>query len=282
MSRKKDHGPNTPKTAGATNGIPPGDLRDALSEPASGAPKGPITDTMLKPLIKRFYKIVTVGEGPNFPILLDGRAVKTPKKRALKLPTRVLADAVAVEWAAQDKDINPSAMPLTRFANTAIDAVNECMEEVAADIVAYAGSDLLCYRALAPQDLAAQQATHWDPVIAWARAALDARLTVVTGVMPVEQPQHALSAMAAALHPHDAFRLTAQHVMTTLTGSALLTLAHVHGHLSAEDAWTAAHVDEDYQIALWGTDFEAEHRRTRRHAEFLAACALLRSLAVSR
>ena len=295
MSRKNDHPPGTENNGGSGSAKPSSDLRDGVSEPASqgynepasqpvsapasGAPKGPITDTMLRPLLKRFYKIVTIGEGPNFPILLDGRAVKTPKKRALTLPTRALAAAVAAEWAAQDKNINPSAMPLTRFANTAIDGVSDSLAAVAADIVAFAGSDLLCYRAEGPQDLAATQATRWDPVIAWARVKLGARFTVVTGIMPVEQPQHALAAIAAALQPHDAFQLTAQHVMTTLTGSALLMLAHVHGHLTAEDAWAAAHVDEDYQIALWGTDQEAEHRRSRRHAEFLAACAMLSALA---
>lgn len=295
MSRKKDDQPGTESDGGSGRAKPSSDLCDGVSEPASqglnepasqplsapasGAPKGPITDTMLRPLLKRFYKIVTVGEGPNFPILLDGRAVKTPKKRALALPTRALAEAVAAEWAAQDNTINPSAMPLTRFANTAIDAVSDSLAEVAADIVAYAGSDLLCYRAEAPQDLAALQAARWDPIIAWAREKLGARFTVVSGVMPVEQPASALSAIAAALQPHDAFPLTAQHVMTTLTGSTLLGLAHVHGRLTAEDAWAAAHVDEDYQIALWGTDQEAEHRRTRRHAEFRAACMMLSALA---
>lgn len=256
-------------TAAGNGGNEPGDA------PASGAPKGPITDTMLKPMLKRFYTSVTVGDGAFFQILLDGRAVKTPAKRALMLPTRALAEAIAGEWTAQDKLINPATMPLTRFANTAIDAVSETLDEVAADIVAYAGRDLLCYRAEAPSDLVCAQAAKWDPVIAWADKSLQARLRVVPGIMPVDQPSAALKAVAAALQPHDAFRLTALHVMTTLTGSALLGVAHARGVISADDAWAAAHVDEDYQIALWGEDYEASDRRHRRTTEFFAACRML-------
>ncbi len=51
--------------------------------------------------------------------------------------------------------------------------------------------------------------------------------------------------------------LTGLHVMTTLTGSALLALAHAKGRLSAEQAWAAAHIDEDWQIRQWGVDVEA-------------------------
>jgi chaperone required for assembly of F1-ATPase len=255
----------SPKSTNGSNDAPP----------ASGAPKGPITDTMAKPLIKRFYKIAGVSDKAPFQIQLDGRGVKTPAKRALALPTRAAAEAVAVEWAAQVDVINPASMPLTRFSNTAIDAVSQSLDEVAADIVAYAGRDLLCYRAASPPDLVARQAALWDPVVIWARETMGANFAVVTGVMPVDQTPAALDTVAQELLPHDPFRLTALHVMTTLTGSALLTLAHARGFLTAEQAWAAAHADEDYQIALWGEDFEATHRRAHRTAEFNAACRFL-------
>ena len=245
---------------------------------ASGAPKGPITDTMAKPLAKRFYTSATVGEGAFFQILLDGRVVKTPSKRALFLPTKPLAQAIADEWAAQGELIQPGTMPLTRFANTAIDAVSESLDEVAADIVAYAASDLVCYRAENQDDLANLQAKHWDPVIGWAREALRAHFKVTQGVTPVEQPSPALFAVSAALEPHEAFRLTGLHVLTTLTGSALIALAHGRGFLSIADAWAAAHVDEDYQIKLWGPDGEAAQRRSARFQDFDAASRLLNYL----
>lgn len=250
-------------------------IRDELSTPASGAPKGPITDTMQKPLAKRFYKSASVSSSAPFQVLLDGRAVKTPAKQPLVLPTEAAARAVADEWNAQGETINPATMPLTRFANTAIDAVAGTADAVAADIAAYAGRDLLCYRADAPAELAHAQAEKWDPVLDWAAKSCDARFAVATGIMPVDQPESALTAIASAVEPHDPFRLTALHVMTTLTGSALLALAHAAGAISADDAWSAAHVDEDYQIARWGTDEEAAARREARRAEFQAASKLL-------
>lgn len=250
----------------------------------AGSGQGPagslknITDSLAKPLPKRFYKEVSVGTGAFFQVLLDGRPVKTPGKKALMLPSRGLADLVAAEWAAQDTHVDPSTMPLTRFSNTAIDAVSAALEEVAADIVAYAGRDLLCYRAGEQPQLAAKQAALWDPVLVWAREALGARFDIAEGVMPIDQPTTTLKAIARALEPHDPYRLTALHVMTTLTGSAILAVAHARGALDAGAAWAAANVDEDYQTGMWGEDYEASVKRGQRKAEFDAASRYLTAL----
>jgi chaperone required for assembly of F1-ATPase len=199
----------------------------------------------------------------------------------LALPTRALAEAVAAEWEAQGERIDPATMPLTRLANSTIDGVIARQAEVRAEIVKYAGSDLLCYRAEGPEELIRRQAETWDPVLAWARAALGADFNVSQGVMPAAQPDAATEAVARARQPHGPFALAAIHVMTTLMGSALLALAHAHGHLSAEAAWVAAHVDEDWQISQWGEDAEAKARRDRRWAEMQAASRLLELLALS-
>lgn len=252
-----------------TNGNGTGDAKGGVKK---------ISDSLAKPLPKRFYKDVSVGEGAFFQVLLDGRPIKTPGKKALMLPTRALADLVAAEWAAQRAQIDPGTMPLTRFSNTAIDAVSAALDEVAADIVAYAGRDLLCYRAGDQPQLAERQAALWNPVLGWAREALGARFDVAEGVMPIDQPATTLKAIARALEPHDPYRLTALHVMTTLTGSAILALAHARGALDAETAWAAAHADEDYQIAMWGEDYEASVKRSQRKAEFDAASQYLAAL----
>lgn len=251
---------------------------DDIVRPASGAPRGRIADSMTKPLVKRFYKTATTDKAHGFRVLLDGRAVKTPAKRLLTLPTEALAAGVAAEWEAQGERIDPATMPFTRFANTAIDSVADALDAVAADIAAYASSDLLCYRAEGPAELAAAQSERWDPILAWARQSLGAQFRLAIGVMPVAQSPDALARVAAALHPYDAFRLTALHVITTLTGSALLALAHARGRLSLDDAWLAAHVDENYQLAHWGDDFEAAERRKARRAEFEAASRFLGAL----
>jgi chaperone required for assembly of F1-ATPase len=241
-----------------------------------------------RPLPRRFYKSVTVdarhraGDASStrrsdegFGILLDGKTVRTPAKAVLAVPTRTLAEAIVAEWAAQHERIDPAAMPLTRLVNSAIDGVRGREAEVRADIAKYAASDLLCYRASEPEMLARRQAELWDPVLAWSRDALGAAFVVADGVMPVAQAQAARAALERALAGYDAFAVAALHVMTTLTGSALLALAHARGRLGVEEAWAAAHVDEDWQIGTWGEDAEAAARRQRRWAEMQAASQML-------
>jgi chaperone required for assembly of F1-ATPase len=151
--------------------------------------------------------------------------------------------------------------------------------DVAADILSFSGRDLVCYRAEAPAELVAKQSAAWEPVLLWLEAELGARLIVTAGIMPVDQPPESLAALQKALTQFDAFSISALHVMTTLTGSAALVLAHAHGRLSVDECWTAAHVDEDFQIAKWGLDAEAGARREARRAEMAAAAEFLRLIA---
>ena len=227
-------------------------------------------------LPKRFYKDVSVAdEGGRAAILLDGRPVRTPGKAPLAVPSAALAEAIADEWRAQGKEIDPQTMPLTKLANSAIDGVVGKEGPVIDDILAHAGSDLLCYRASGPEGLLALQAEHWDPVLAWAAGALAAPLSLAEGVMHVAQPDASIAALRGEIEGLDAFRLAALHVMTTLTGSALLPLAVVRHQLTPEEAWAAAHVDEDWQIGQWGEDAEAAVRRENRKRDFNAAARLL-------
>lgn len=232
-------------------------------------------------LPRRFYAEVSVeaqgtAQGAAFLVLLDGRELRTPARNPLALPSRGLAEAVAGEWAAQGERIDPSTMPMTRLVNTALDGVAREVGAVRADIVRYAGSDLVCYQAGEPQRLVEAQGALWDPVLAWAGEALGARLRLAEGVMFVEQPEAALERVRAAVAAVPApFGVAALHVATTLTGSALIALALAHGRLTTIEAWRAAHVDEDVQMALWGEDAEAMERRARRLADFEAAARLL-------
>ncbi len=235
----------------------------------------------VKALPRRFYSAVTVGpagNGAGAVILLDARPVRTPGKRELALPTVALAQALAAEWAAQATVIDPTSMPLTRLANTAIDGVAGRMPEVAADVATYAGSDMLCYRAEFPEGLVQRQGLLWGPVLAWAKERFGAEFATGVGIAHVTQPPAIADRLAAAIAPLDAFRLTALHVMTTLMGSAVLGLAVLEGRLGAEAAWDAAHVDEDWQIAEWGADAEAVQRRQRRWHEMQSAAEMLQLL----
>jgi chaperone required for assembly of F1-ATPase len=227
-------------------------------------------------LPKRFYKTVAVeDQGAGLALLLDGKTVRTPGKAPLVLPTRALAEAVAEEWRAQGERIDPATMPLTKLANSAVDGASGREQAVIEDIMAYAGSDLLCYRADAPRGLIEAQRKHWDPILAWAKSTLGAPLTLGEGIVHIAQPQASLDRLKDRLLGRDAFSLAALHMMTALSGSALLALAVAEARMTAEEAWQAAHVDEDWQIGQWGEDAEAAARRAAHRRDFAAAARLL-------
>jgi chaperone required for assembly of F1-ATPase len=227
-------------------------------------------------LPKRFYQRVDVAdEDGGFALLLDGKPVRTPGKKQLLLPSRALADAVAGEWRAQKERIDPATMPLTKLANSAIDGVSGREDDVIGDILNYARSDLLCYRANGPHGLIEAQQALWDPVLAWAASALEAPFVVAEGIVHVAQPGASIDRVRAALEGRDPFGLAALHVMTGLTCSALLALAVALGRMTPDEAWKAAHVDEDWQIAQWGEDAEAASRRRARRRDFDAAAHAL-------
>jgi chaperone required for assembly of F1-ATPase len=235
-------------------------------------------EAMRPSLRKRFYEKAGVQEsGDGFRLVLDSRPANTPARRPLSLPTRALAEAVAAEWSGQGAEIDPATMPVTRLANTVIDAVAERRSEVVDDLVKFAGSDLVCYRAGEPARLVAEQDRAWNPVLDFAREDLGASFVLAEGVIHQAQPPESLAAIRRAIEAvHSPFRLAALHVMTTLTGSVLIALAHAAGRLDADEAWSAAHVDEFHQESVWGRDEEAHRRRERRRAEFDAASTVHR------
>lgn len=207
---------------------------------------------------KRFWKNAEpVPEGAGWAVRLDGRAVKTPAKAALVVPTRAMAQAIAVEWDAQQAEVRPDTMPVTRAANSAIDKVSVQFDEVAALIAAYGASDLLCYRADGPAGLVARQAKAWDPLLEWASATLAAPLVVTSGVVPVDQPPASLGQLADHVRRFDPFGLTALHDLVALTGSLVIGLALARGKVSVDAGWAASRIDETWQAEHWGVDEDA-------------------------
>lgn len=217
-------------------------------------------------------------EEGGFTLRLDGMRAMTPGKKPLAVPDPALAEAIAAEWRAQADTIEPGSMPVTRLANTAIDGVAFRLADVREEICAYAGSDLLCYRAAEPEALAARQNEAWNPVIAWAEQRFGVRFALAEGMVHVAQPDAAMAALAAELRLYDdPFRLAGLHLATTLSGSAILALALAEGAIDVEAAWRAAHVDEDWNVDRWGVDAEAADRRARRYTDFRAAALALTS-----
>jgi chaperone required for assembly of F1-ATPase len=254
--------------------------------PVPGEPIDPVAMArrdQKKALPKRFYKEATAeARDGSFAILLDGRPVKTPAKNALALPTLAAAEAVAAEWQAQGEYIDPQDMPLTRLVHSALDGVAGEKAACVEDVVKYAGSDLVCYRAAEPDALVKAQAEVWDPYLTFAREKFGARFICAEGIIFAAQPEPSCQAVHEAVQAiakpktTGAFALASLNVMTSLTGSALIALGVVHGAFDTETAWRAAHVDEDFQMKIWGHDEEALQRRARRWIEMEAATKLFR------
>jgi chaperone required for assembly of F1-ATPase len=260
------------------------DIFEDIFEQPTHDPTETARRAMRPALRARFYQSAQVGEGPEgFTVLLDGGPVRTPARRLLAAPVQPLAEALATEWNAQDKVVDPATMPLTRLANSIIDGVAAAPEPVAAEIEKYLGTDMLFYRAADPEGLVARQGEHWDPVLHWAHQSLGARFVLTEGVVHASQPREAIAAAMRAVpregrEAKELWRLAALNVATSLTGSALLALALAAGQLTINEAWTAAHVDEDWNMQFWGRDELALDRRAFRFAEMQAAATVLAAL----
>lgn len=221
---------------------------------------------------KRFWKAVGVVEvDDGFAVELDGRRIKTPAKAPLVVPTRAMAEAVAAEWSAQDDEIDPLSMPVTRSANAAIDKVRPQHAEVAEMLAAYADSDLLCYRAEGPEGLVARQAEAWDTALDWAEETLGARLAVHRGVIHQPQDPAALARISAQVHALDPFSLAAFHDLVSLSGSLILGFAAALGWRDAETIWHLSRVDELWQEEQWGPDEEAQALAESKRLAFVHA-----------
>jgi len=225
----------------------------------------------------RFYRQAGVAEAEGgFAVTLDGRAVKTPARCSLILPTEALAEAVAAEWDAQEKDVRPETMPLTRLANTALDRMRTERVGIVKAIAAYGGSDLLCYVAASPRELRERQDALWSPWRDWAAKRYDVTLMAGEGLMPLRQKPETLAVFERAVAASDDWALTALSDAVPLTGSLVLGLALIEGALEEEEAWRLSRLDEDHQAALWGQDSEAEMRAQAQRAALFDAMRFLR------
>lgn len=227
--------------------------------------------------MKRFYdKAAAEAVEGGWTVMLDGRPIRTPVKSAFIAPTRALAEAAAAEWAAQDGEINPADMPITRSVNTALDRTGPEYDQVVDTVAAYGGSDLLCYRAEGPEPLRVRQAEAWDGLLHWAETALGARLIQTTGVMHALQPEEGQRKLADVVRRYDAFGLTGLYDLVALSGSLVIGLRVAEGLTSAAEGWRLSRVDDIWQADQWGVDDDAEALARRKAGEFAAAARFIK------
>ena len=225
--------------------------------------------------MKRFWKVAEVVEDGGFGIALDGRALKTPAKADLSLPTRRLAEAIAEEWRAAEETIDLRAMPLTGLANAAIDRVAPDSEAFAQGLARYGETDLLCYRAGTPADLAERQESAWGQLLDWARRRYDIDFAVTAGILHQPQPRATVERLGLAVAALDSFRLAGLAPLVTTGGSLVAALAVLEGAAAADEVWAAVSLDEQWQLEKWGADAEAVAALAGRRRDFMAAARFL-------
>lgn len=233
-------------------------------------------------LPRRFYKEVSVGEmAAGFAVLLDGRRLRTPGKAEVVVPARALAEKLASEWRAQAERVDPATMPLMRLVNTAVEGGTAAAPALCEEVVRYAGSDLLLYRADAPAELAARQAEIWGAALAQFGGRFGIEFAPTAGIVHRAQPPESLEKVASLAAAFGPLALTALVSATGLTGSAILALGVAHSLFERDFAWEAAHLDEDHNISQWGEDAEAAARRAFRRAEFDAAIDVIETVGIA-
>jgi chaperone required for assembly of F1-ATPase len=226
--------------------------------------------------MKRFYKQAEAARGADgWRILLDGRPVRTPARAELAVPGEALGAAIAAEWAGQGDEVDPKSMKLTGLANAAIDRVAPEPAAFAQGLARYGETDLFCYRADGPEALVARQAAAWDPLLAWARSRFDIDFELVSGVMHRPQPERTVTQLARAVAARDPWVLAALSPLVTVSGSLVIALALAEGAVDLETAWTAATIDEAWQIEQWGEDAEAAKMLAARRSDFEAGYRFL-------
>ena len=231
--------------------------------------------------IKRFWTVVDVSKDEGgWTVRLDGRTPKTPAGNTLTLPTEAAARLVADEWAGQGEFLVPGTMPATRLASTAIDRVSQTREPVAAEIAAYAGSDVLCYLAEHPAALIERQQAAWGPWRDWAAKELGVELHTAEGIVHRAQSPEALERVKALALEMDDHSLTGLATAVPLFGSAVLGLAVQRGALSGEAAFDLSRLDEAHQESQWGVDEEAEARTASRRDEAVLLDRWFRALEI--
>lgn len=229
--------------------------------------------------MKRFWKNVGVeADGGGWTFRLDGRAVKTPARAPLIVPTRALAEAIADEWSLVEGEIDPRHMPLTGLANAAIDRVSPSKEAFASGLARYAEADLACYRADGPRELIDRQEEQWNKLLGWARRRYDVDFATTTGITHVTQPPATVERLSHAVSSLDAFRLAGLSPLVTTGGSLIGGLAVLEKALTPSDVWDAVSLDDQWQLERWGSDAEAELALEKRKSDFLAGARFLELL----
>ncbi len=232
--------------------------------------------------MKRFYKDVTAvpAETGGFRICLDGRPVKTPGRVDMICPDVRIAEIVSAEWRAQDKTIDPQTMPATQLINTMVDKFPGHRDEMTAQVLKFMDTDLICYTADGPEDLARIQDKLWGGARDWFEGRYGVSLKTTTDLKAIRQEAVVHKAVAEDIAALKDVEFIVFQSLVPVCGSVILSLGFVHGYLDTPAMLAAIFAEEDYQATvtradLYGEDPMIMKKKTALRRDMDAAKALL-------
>jgi len=231
--------------------------------------------------MKRFYKLVSTAKEPEgYTILLDDRPVKTPNKNILYAPNEAIANLIVQEWAQQEEEIVPDAMPVTQILNTQLEKVTHKRAAMTPQLLAYLDTDLICYL---DEELKAAQEEHWKPSRTWFEKRYGAPLKTTTVIAALQQDPQLHAGVKDDVGALDDARFTILQLATPLTGSLILGLHFTHGQATAAQLLKASFVEEDqkdilYNAEKYGPDPLTEKKKQATLRDLKAAEEYLKAL----
>ena len=231
-------------------------------------------------MVKRFWDQATVESvDGGYGILLDGKPMHLPGGATLRVAHPPLALAVATEWqlagGGKGGTMSFADTPLTRLAGTAQVRVGTDPWPIADAIARYGESDLLCYRAEAPEALVRRQEAAWQPWLDWAEQRYGARLRVTSGIVAIRQHRDSVAVLRAAVGALDPWALAALGVAVPALGSLVLGLALAEQRVDPATAHALGALEELFQAEQWGEDAQAAARRQAVAEEIVLAARLI-------
>ena len=205
-------------------------------------------------MMKRFYTLASHKKtADGFEVQLDGKTVKTPLGQDVVAPTKAMADAIVLEWAAQEEKVKPETMPLTQLLITAIDKIRD-RTAITESVMRYLDTDLVCYWTKEPEELAKLQKENWGAWVKWFDEHFEVPLDTTKTLDAITQDPEAHKRVWNYIEALDDYYFTVLHVMTSLSGSLVLALAFTEGDISPEEIFEASYLEELYRGEIYNED----------------------------
>ena len=192
----------------------------------------------------------------QYEILLDGKPLKSPKRAQFILPNKLLACAIATEWATQEDDlIRPFTMPLMQLSSTALDHMSDyaTFDFHVKKLLEFFDADQAVVAHPNGSELREIQLKTLKKVHDWARREFGDQLNLSSdSIFAQPQPEEVKLLMEKRLRSLSPWEMTCTFAAAAAAKSLLIGLALNRNIIDAEEALKCARVEEDYQIERHG------------------------------